>query len=144
MVVSAGTNNEILLKGTPLPGTLADGAFLTPSLVRVRDRQSHVVREEVFGPVLSLDVFDDDEEAVSLVNDSRMGLAASIWGGDFSRLHRAANAVRVGTVWINEHGRFAPEAEVGGYRESGLGCLFGPRGLDDFLQLKNIAWSLET
>ena len=111
--------------------------------MRVRDRGSEIANEEVFGPVLSIDSFDDEEEAISQADRTRLGLAASVWSQNLKRAQRTALRLRTGTVWINSHGRFSPELEVGGYKESGLGRLFGQQGLDDFLQTKHISWDLE-
>ena len=143
MVARAGELNEIVLKGADLAAPHDKGAFLSPSLVRVRDRGSEIANEEVFGPVLSIDSFDDEEEAISQADRTRLGLAASVWSQNLKRAQRTALRLRTGTVWINSHGRFSPELEVGGYKESGLGRLFGQQGLDDFLQTKHISWDLE-
>jgi acyl-CoA reductase-like NAD-dependent aldehyde dehydrogenase len=110
--------------------------------VRVRRTDSPVLTQEVFGPVLSLQTFGSEEEAVAKANASRFGLAASVWTQNLQRAQRAAAALRSGSVWINAHMRFAPEAETGGYRESGLGRLHGIEGLDAFLQTKTITWEL--
>ena len=131
----------IVESGIPDAGP-AGSAFLTPSLLKVRDRNCRICTEEIFGPVLTIDTFGDDEEALAIANGTRYGLAASVWSPDGTWVRRMARRLRAGTVWINSHGRFAPELEVGGYKESGIGRLFGQQGLDDFLQTKHISWPL--
>ena len=133
---------DIVIEGR-IPDTSPTGsAFLTPTLLKVRDRAGRICTEEIFGPVLTIDTFADDEEALAIANGTRYGLAASVWSCDGTWAHRMSRRLRAGTVWINSHGRFAPEIEVGGYKESGLGRLFGQQGLDDFLQTKHISWPL--
>lgn len=97
---------------------------------------------EVFGPVLSVSTFNNEEEAIAKANSSRFGLAASIWGTDLSTMQRIAFELQAGTVWLNAHGHMHAELETGGYKESGIGRLHGIEALDSFLQTKNIAWSL--
>src|SRR5690606_814957 len=105
-------------------------------------RGSRLATEEVFGPVLSIQAFRDDDEAIAKANDSRFGLAASVWSRDHLRCQRAARAIRAGSVWINGHMRLFPEVETGGYRESGFGRLHGVEGLEAFLQTKAVTWDL--
>jgi len=121
----------------------AHGAFFTPSLVWIRDRNSQLCCADVFGPVLSIDSFEGEADAIGQAGHNRLGLAASVWSADFARAQRVAKRLHAGTVWINSHGRFAPEIEVCGYKESGFGRLFGRQGPDDCLQAKHISWSLE-
>ncbi len=142
LVERAKDGGEVLLEGQLGDGPLAAGAFLSPSLVRVGDTRSPLLTEEVFGPVLSVQVFDEDDEAVAKANDTRFGLAASVWSRDLSRAQRAAGAIRAGSVWINAHSRLFPEIETGGYRESGIGRLHGVEGLEAFLQTKAVTYEV--
>lgn len=122
-----------------IPGNgLAAGSYLAPSLVAVEQLDSAFVQDEFFGPVMNLERFGDEAEAVSKANATRYGLAASIWTPDFGRAHRVARRLRTGTVWINDHNRLAPEVETGGFRESGFGRLHGLEGLGEFLATKHI------
>ena len=132
----------IVRPGIPDSPVLARGAFVTPGLFRVRDRTAPFLQEETFGPLLSLDTFRDDDEAVELANATPYGLAASVWSRDLGRCQRAAARIRSGTVWINNHGRLLPETETGGYKQSGVGRLHGTEGLNDFLQTKHTQWQL--
>lgn len=142
LVSGAKVADEVLLEGRPADGPLAAGAFITPSLVRVRNPRSALVTDEVFGPVLSVQTFDDDGEAIAKANASRFGLAASVWSRDLARAQRAAAAIKSGSVWINAHTRLFPEIETGGYRESGIGRLHGVEGLEAFLQTKAVTYEL--
>ena len=142
LVDEASRQDEVLLEGRPPGGALDAGAFITPSLVRVRTPGSPVLENEVFGPVLSVQSFDDDDEAVARANATRFGLAASVWSRDLARAQRAAAQIRSGSVWINAHTRLFPEIETGGYRESGIGRLHGVEGLDAFLQTKAVTYEL--
>jgi len=92
----------------------------------------------------SLQRFATEAEAVRRANDSRFGLAASVWSADLRRAQRIAQQIKAGTVGINMHGRLAAEIETGGYKESGLGRLHGVQGLEEFLQSKHVAWELGT
>jgi betaine-aldehyde dehydrogenase len=123
-------------------GRLARGAFLSPGLLHVDDPANPVLHQETFGPVLTLQRFATEAEALRRANDSRFGLAASVWTRDLQRGQRVAQRIQSGTVWLNMHGRLAAEIETGGYKESGIGRLHGVQGLDEFLQSKHVAWEL--
>lgn len=130
--------DEVLLRGTRGSGALAAGAFLTPTLVAQRDSGAFFVQEEIFGPLLVLERFEDEAEAVRRANHSEFGLSASVWTHDGARGLRVARALRNGTVWINDHNKLFAEAETGGYRRSGLGRLHGYDALIDFQEIKHI------
>lgn len=130
--------DEVLLRGGRVQGALAGGAFLTPTLVAHRDTSAFFVQEEIFGPLLVLERFEDEVEAVRRANHSEFGLSASVWTRDGARGLRVARALRNGTVWINDHNKLFAEAETGGYRRSGLGRLHGYDALIDFQEIKHI------
>ncbi|MGY3610177.1 MULTISPECIES: aldehyde dehydrogenase family protein [unclassified Bradyrhizobium] len=130
--------DEVVLRGGRPNGDLAKGFFLTPTLVAHRDTSGFFVQEEIFGPFVVLERFEDEQEAVVRANHSEYGLSASVWTHDGARAMRVARALRNGTVWINDHNRLFAEAETGGYRRSGLGRLHGYDGLIDFLEIKHI------
>lgn len=130
--------DEVILRGGRLSGELAKGFFLTPTLVAHRDTGSFFVQEEIFGPFVVLERFEDEKEAVARANHSEYGLSASVWTRDGSRALRVARALRDGTVWINDHNKLFAEAEMGGYRRSGLGRLHGFDALADFMEIKHI------
>lgn len=141
LVGACASSDEVLCRGESLGGELASGYFLGPSLVYASNADSPIYADEVFGPVLAIDSFADEEEAIGKANDSRYGLAASVWSPDLRAARRIANRIQSGTVWINSHGRTFAEIETGGYKESGLGRLHGVEGLEEFLQTKHISWS---
>jgi betaine-aldehyde dehydrogenase len=130
--------DEVVLRGRRLGGELAAGNFLTPTLVAHNDSNAFFSQEEIFGPFVVLEKFEDEQEAVARANNTVFGLSASVWTADGDRGMRVARALRNGTVWINDHNRLFAEAETGGYRRSGIGRLHGYEGLADFLETKHI------
>lgn len=130
--------DEVVVRGARGTGALAQGAFLTPTLVAHRDTSAFFVQEEIFGPLLVLERFEDEADAVRRANHTEFGLSASVWTRDGARGLRVARALRNGTVWINDHNKLFAEAETGGYRKSGLGRLHGYDALIDFQEIKHI------
>lgn len=134
LIEQAGDEGELVLRGE----ALNKGAFLTPTLFRIDDLRSPLVQEELFGPIVSIETFADEAEALAKANATAYGLAASVFTADLNRAMRMSRAIRAGTVWLNSHLRLAAEAETGGYGQSGLGRLHGPEGLYDFMETKHI------
>jgi acyl-CoA reductase-like NAD-dependent aldehyde dehydrogenase len=136
---------KVILRGGPVTeGPLAKGAFYRPTLLEVTDPKLKIVQEEVFGPVLTLQLFDTEAEAVRLANDSEYGLAASIWTQDIDRPLRVAREIDAGTIWINDWAVVLDEFEGGGFKRSGNGRLDGLAAMDEFLEYKHIAFNSGT
>jgi acyl-CoA reductase-like NAD-dependent aldehyde dehydrogenase len=138
LVEESSRYGEVIVRGEVPGGSLARGAFIRPSLIAVADLASPMVREEFFGPVLNLESFRDEAEAVARAHASRYGLSASVWTHDGARAQRVARALRSGTVWINTHNKLLAEAETGGFGASGFGRLHGIEAMLEFLETKHI------
>jgi betaine-aldehyde dehydrogenase len=97
-----------------------------------------VVQTESFGPVLTVERFSDEDDAVRIANDTSFGLAGAVWTQDAGRAQRVAGRLRHGTVWINDYHPYVPQAEWGGFKQSGNGRELGPTGLDEYCEIKHI------
>jgi acyl-CoA reductase-like NAD-dependent aldehyde dehydrogenase len=129
-----------VVRGGPIKeGPLATGAFFMPALLEVVDNQLPIIQQETFGPVLTLQRFSDEAEAVQLANDNEYGLAASVWTRDVDRSLRVAQAIDAGSIWINDWAKVYDSTEEGGFKQSGLGRLNGLAALEDFQEYKHIA-----
>lgn len=124
--------------GIPEDPGLQDGYFVQPTILTGADRGMRVAQEEIFGPVLSVMTFRNEEEAISQANDTRYGLAAGVWTKDLQRAHRMAHAIRAGTVWINSYRTISFNAPFGGYKMSGLGKENGLEGLKEYTNVKSV------
>jgi len=130
-----------IVRGGPVTeGPLAKGAFYRPTLLEIDDPRLDIAQKETFGPVLTLQTFDSERDAVELANDSEYGLGASIWTRDIDRSLRIARELEAGTVWINDWAVVYDEFEEGGFKQSGLGRLNGVAAMDDFAEYKHIAF----
>jgi betaine-aldehyde dehydrogenase len=118
--------------------SLQDGFFYRPTVFADVNRAMRIVREEVFGPVLTIERFATEDEAIELGNDTTYGLAGAVWTTDAARAERVARRLRHGTVWINDYNTYIPEAEWGGFKQSGIGRELGPSGLDEYREAKHI------
>lgn len=125
--------------GAVKAGPLAKGAFFRPALLEVSDNSLPIIQEETFGPVLTIQRFKDESEAVRLANDNEYGLAASVWTRDVDRSLRVAQALEAGSVWVNDWAKVHDGTEEGGFKQSGLGRLNGLAALEDFQEYKHIA-----
>ncbi|MGZ2362024.1 aldehyde dehydrogenase family protein [Streptomyces sp. 372A] len=117
---------------------LAEGAFYHPTLLAVTDSSLPIVQEETFGPVQTVQVFDTEEEAIALANDTEYGLSACVWSRDADRPMRVARRLDAGLISINSWANLTVEFEEGGFKSSGVGRLGGLASVEDFLEYKQI------
>lgn len=121
--------------GDSVPAT---GLFVAPAVFEHESADSAVVREEIFGPVLSLLCFDSEAEAIAMANDTRFGLAAAVWSSDLERAMRVAGKIRAGRLWVNAAQENFPELPVGGYGASGIGREAGAQGILAYSEIKSV------
>ncbi len=134
---------NIITGGYRLTGPEYDkGYFVAPTIIEGLDLGSSVIQEEIFGPVLVIEKFSNEEEAVSMANATPYGLSAGVWTQNVSRAFRVSRQIQVGTVWINGYNKNFAEAESGGFKQSGIGRTRGIEGLMEFTETKHINLSL--
>ena len=128
--------------GGKRPDHLNAGAFFAPTIIVDVDPSCEIVRQEVFGPVVTIQPFDTEEEVVAAANDTRYGLSASIWTSNLKRAHRVAGALDVGIIWINSWFLRDLRTPFGGMKESGIGREGGVHSFEFFTELKNVCIKL--
>ena len=139
MVERRGTHTEVVAGGSPL---VRDGFFFPPTVVAGVRQGDELAREEVFGPVVTVQRVADEQDALATANDTPYGLAASVWTSDARRAQRAARALDFGAVWVNCHSVLASEMPHGGYASSGFGSDLSAYSLRDYTRLKHVVHRL--
>jgi betaine-aldehyde dehydrogenase len=124
--------------GRPSDPALASGYFVEPTIFYDVDNSARIAREEIFGPVMSVIPFDDEQDALRIANDTPYGLAAAVWSRDIYRCLRVVRRLEAGIVWVNHMQPTYVEAPWGGYKMSGIGRELGPWGVEEYLQVKQV------
>lgn len=127
----------------PTDEALQEGFFYLPTILTSCKTDMYVVQEEAFGPVMTVESFKTEEEAVALANDSQYGLSGAVWTSDLAKAERCVGKMRMGTVWVNEYNLYFPEAPWGGYKRSGFGRELGKTGLEEYQEQKHIVTNLQ-
>jgi aldehyde dehydrogenase (NAD+) len=134
----------VLGGGRPEGDPYERGFWFEPTIFTEVDNSMTIAQEEIFGPVLSVIKFRDDDEAIRIANDSIYGLASGVWSSDPDRCLETAKRLRAGTVWINDYHLINCIAPFGGYKQSGIGRELGGYGLNEYTEVKHVHWDLNT
>jgi betaine-aldehyde dehydrogenase len=140
--VGKGEGRLLIGGGTPSDPALSRGCFVEPTIFADVDNRARIAQEEIFGPVLTVIPFADEDEAVRLANDTPYGLAGAVWTRDVFRGIRVLKQIRAGILWLNTYHPTYNEAPWGGYKQSGFGRELGPYGLEHYLETKQINLNL--
>jgi acyl-CoA reductase-like NAD-dependent aldehyde dehydrogenase len=137
--IGIGEGATVAIGGGPTEGPQFEkGFWINPTIFTGVRNDMRIAREEIFGPVLCVIRYSDEDEAVAMANDSIYGLSAAVWSSDYERALDVANRLRAGTVWVNDVHMVSPAMPFGGYKQSGLGRELGPHALDEYTEAKHI------
>jgi betaine-aldehyde dehydrogenase len=134
---------KLLCGGDRLGGALAEGNFIAPTIFDDTSPNMRIVQEEIFGPVLVVQTFEGEDEAIALANDTIYGLAGAVFTQDIAKAHRVIRKMRAGITWINTYHPTYNEAPWGGYKQSGIGRELGTYGYDAYTEVKQINVNLD-
>jgi len=133
------TEGARLLLGGGRPAHLEKGYYVEPTVFVDVTNDMTIAREEIFGPVLAVIAYDDEEDAIRIANDSDFGLSGSVWSASEERGLSVARRIRTGTINVNGGNFYGADAPFGGYKQSGVGREMGPEGFEEYLETKTIA-----
>lgn len=122
----------------PQGSEFEQGFFYEPTLITGCTPEMRIVQEEIFGPVVHVEKFDTEDEAIQQANNTIYGLSGGFWSRNPERISRVSNALRFGTVWVNDFNVYFTQAPWGGYKQSGLGRELGTTGLEEFQEIKHV------
>jgi aldehyde dehydrogenase (NAD+) len=137
-LIEMGKSEARLLVGGGMPPSLPKGYYVEPTLFADVESHATIAQEEVFGPVLVLIPYEDDDDAVRIANDSVYGLSGAVHGSDVDRALSVAKRIRTGTVSINDGSWFSADTPFGGFKQSGVGREFGAQGFEELMETKSI------
>ncbi|MDT8862765.1 betaine-aldehyde dehydrogenase [Alkalihalobacillus sp. MEB130] len=127
----------------PEDPALEKGFFYLPTIFTKCTTEMKIVQDEAFGPIITVETFTTEEEAIKLANDSIYGLAGGVWTNDLAKAERCVAQMRMGTVWINDFNVYFPHAPWGGFKQSGIGRELGKLGLEEYTETKHILHNLK-
>ena len=119
-----------------------EGFFYLPTVIDNATQDMDCVHDEGFGPAVTVETFTTEDQAIAIGNDTNNGLAGAVWTTDAGKAERVARALRHGTIWINDFHPYLPQAEWGGFKQSGNGRELGPTGLAEYQELKHVYTNL--
>ena len=137
MPCATKAQTDVVTGGAGRPEGIAKGFYSRPTVFSNVRNDMTIAREEIFGPVLSILPYDDEEDAVRIANDTPYGLSGGVWAGDKERAQKVARRIRTGQIEVNG-GAFNPNAPFGGYKQSGYGREYGTHGFEEFLETKSM------
>jgi acyl-CoA reductase-like NAD-dependent aldehyde dehydrogenase len=137
--IAKAEGGEVLAGGEILSdGEYAKGFYHQPTVIAAKDNSARICQEEIFGPVVSVLKFSDEDEAISIANDTIYGLAAGFWTTNLRRALRLPRKLQAGSIWVNQYNMITPYTPFGGYKQSGFGRDLSKYAIDGYTQIKNV------